>query len=277
MELQLHEAEDPLSGKRNLIRRQEFELARTADKSGLHQFFEQKYVVLKSLLGQNSARLLYDYVVELANKGNCKRDRNVANALALYAGPCMENLLLQLLPIIEEVSDLKLFPTYSYFRVYKRGGVLAKHYDRPACEISVSLTLGYNADAAWPLWIEGPSGTCAAELERGDALVYRGCECAHWRKTFPGEHHAQVFLHCVDQSGGNREWKFNKRRMLSLSMPAELDPVETGAVHKSSANYSRAALISWLASRIANDSPISHGTALKTSKALSRRASAPGT
>jgi hypothetical protein len=115
MELQLHEAEDPLSGKRNLIRRQEFELARTADKSGLHQFFEQKYVVLKSLLGQNSARLLYDYVVELANQGNCKRDRNVANALALYAGPCMENLLLQLLPIrgskrSETVSDIFVFP-----------------------------------------------------------------------------------------------------------------------------------------------------------------------
>lgn len=213
----MYAADDPLNGRRNLIRRHEFEIARTADKSGIQsQFSEQKYVMLKSLLGPNSVSLLYNYAVELANKGNWKGDIQVPNTPGFYADPCMENLLLQLLPMIEEVSSLKLFPTYSYFRVYKRGDVLTKHSDRPACEISVSLTLGYDADAAWPLWIEGPSGTCAAELERGDALVYRGCECAHWRNTFPGEHHAQVFLHYVDQSGGNRVWKYDKRPILRL-------------------------------------------------------------
>ena len=53
----------------------------------------------------------------------------------------MENLHDFLLPRMEKATGLKLFPTYTYFRVYKNGDVLEKHKDRPSCEISVSLSL----------------------------------------------------------------------------------------------------------------------------------------
>lgn len=50
----------------------------------------------------------------------------------------MDGFLVDLLPRAEELSGLKLFPTYSYFRVYHRGHVLPKHTNRQACEISLS-------------------------------------------------------------------------------------------------------------------------------------------
>jgi hypothetical protein len=52
-------------------------------------------------------------------------------------------------------------------------------------------------------------------LNPGDGLIYRGCDCYHWREPFAGDHLAQVFLHYVDQNGPNTEWKYDKRPRLS--------------------------------------------------------------
>ena len=123
----------------------------------------------------------------------------------------MEDLLESLVPEIEQVTQRPLFPTYSYFRVYKAEDVLNRHVDRPACEFSVSLNLGYRAPAPWLLWVEGPLGARGAAMEPGDAVVYRGLECPHWRESFTGEFVAQLFLHYVDQEGPHAEWKFDKR------------------------------------------------------------------
>jgi hypothetical protein len=180
------------------------------------QFSQQRYVLLRSLLPEPEAKALYAHALDLARIGEMRTDRQVPNTPALYAEPRMESLLLQLQAQIEEVSALSLYPTYSYVRVYKRGDVLVRHQDRPSCEISVSLNLGYEADASWPLWIEGPAGVAAVTMEPGDALLYRGIECLHWRDAFAGEHAAQCFLHYVDQNGVHAEWKFDKRSCLRL-------------------------------------------------------------
>src|SRR5438552_8675418 len=108
------------------------------DRTAL-QFSQQRYVLLRSLLKAPHAMLLYDHALNLVKTGEMKSDRQVLNTPAMYAEPRMEELLLTLLPRIEETSALSLYPTYSYLRVYKRGDVLGKHQDRPSCEISVSL------------------------------------------------------------------------------------------------------------------------------------------
>ncbi len=48
-------------------------------------------------------------------------------------------------------------------------------------------------------------------LDRGDMLVYKGCEVPHWRERFHGDYAVQVFLHFVDQNGKNAGWKYDKR------------------------------------------------------------------
>lgn len=179
-------------------------------------FSQQRYVLLRSLLPVPEARQLCMHALDLVQRGEMRSDTQVPDTPALYAEPCMESLLLTLQSQIEEVCALSLYPTYSYMRVYKPGDVLVRHRDRPACEISVSLNLGSEADSPWPLWIEGPEGVCAVHLEPGDALLYRGTECFHWRDVFAGEHAVQCFLHYVDQNGVNAEWRFDKRRGLRL-------------------------------------------------------------
>ena len=131
----------------------------------------------------------------------------------------MDGLLIDMLPIAEQVSRAKLFPTFSYFRIYHRGDILERHKDRPACEISLTLCLGYEAERPWPIVVEGPVGTASLELEPGDGLFYRGLECAHWCDPLDGEHTAQVFLNFVDQNGPYAEWKYDKRPALAFKRP----------------------------------------------------------
>ncbi len=174
-------------------------------------FSRQKYVVLRSLLEPRQATLLYNHTLHLLHGCKWGRDLQVPDTPVLYAEPRMEELLVTLLPRIEEASGLRLHPTYSYLRVYRRGDVLARHRDRPACEVTVSLNLGYVAATPWPLWIEAPAGVSSVQLEPGSALLYRGTECFHWREMFSGEHAAQALLHYVDQDGPNASWKFDER------------------------------------------------------------------
>jgi hypothetical protein len=180
------------------------------------RFLKDRYVLLASLISASEARMLYEYAQEIVNRGQYRPDTQVPDTPARYSAPRMELLLLELLPHIEEASGLSLHPTYSYLRIYKHGDVLGRHRDRPACEISVSLCLGYTADTSWPLWIEGPHSVSAVGMQAGDGLLYRGMECPHWRERFSGQQAAQVFLHYVEQNGPNAQWKFDKRRGLGM-------------------------------------------------------------
>jgi hypothetical protein len=149
-------------------------------------------------------------------------DDQVPNAPAVSCDPLLEQLLEDLLVEIEQNTARRLFPTYSYCRVYTHGDVLNRHRDRSSCEISLSLCLGYDSDEPWPLLIEGSTGTFSAELEPGDALLYKGTEYFHWRDAFHGTSAVQAFLHYVDQAGPFKEWRFDKRP--NLNLPADLMP-----------------------------------------------------
>jgi len=118
-------------------------------------------------------------------------------------------LMMKVLPVMEKHTELKLAPTYSYTRAYKKGDTLHRHKDRPSCEISTTVNLGGDP---WPIFIDGtgannviderknivkpnaPAGTKVL-LEVGDMLVYSGCELEHWREPFDGNICGQVFLH----------------------------------------------------------------------------------
>jgi len=123
---------------------------------------------------------------------------------AWYNDPLMNSLLDFKLPVVEKESNLKLFPTYAYWRYYVFGGTLKKHRDRPACEVSVTACIKKYDN--WPLIIEGKS----FELEEGDALLYAGCDQEHGRPgIYKGDGMAQVFLHYVNQNGPNKNHAYD--------------------------------------------------------------------
>ena len=186
-------------------------------------FAENGYVVIPEMLTGE----LLDFVgIHAYNRARIEganpEDNQVPNTPSFYGDFVMENLHDFLLPRMEKATGLKLFPTYTYFRVYKNGDVLEKHKDRPSCEISVSLSLRKKQEEdMWAIFIENKDyrkkrnlsdgHTARAMLRQGDGLIYRVCECEHWRDKFKGTKLAQVFLHYVDQNGPNAEWKDDKK------------------------------------------------------------------
>jgi hypothetical protein len=189
-------------------------------------FERDRYLVLSCLLKEPDLTQFYRHARKKVESGRMEPgDEQVPGTACSYGDLFMDGLLNTLLPKIEEASGLSLLPTYSYFRVYKRGDTLARHVDRPSCEISVSLCLGFEKGKAWPIWIEAPGGAVSVSLEAGDALLYRGIECPHWREAFEGGCQAQVFLHYVNRNGPCAEWKFDKGRSTAgLRSAPEVQP-----------------------------------------------------
>jgi len=125
--------------------------------------------------------------------------------------PLMNVILDTKLPLVEKESNLKLFPTFSYWRYYVFGATLDKHTDRSACEISITACIKKYND--WPIIIEGKS----FELEEGNALLYAGCDQKHWRPgVYKGEGMAQVFLFYVNQNGPNKDHAYDQIKKNSL-------------------------------------------------------------
>lgn len=179
------------------------------------QFKTDGYVYVPKIVEPWRVLQLFEYTVQRAKSGRLESDSQVAGAPASYSDPATETLLLDLLPSIERVTGLRLFPTYSYYRVYRKDTMLRKHMDRPACEISVSISVGCTGSPSWPLWIENSNGPAKYEIDPGDALVYRGI-LPHWREPFAGSLASQIFLHYVDRDGPNVNWKFDRRAALGV-------------------------------------------------------------
>ena len=171
-------------------------------------FKENGYLIIPKLL---SGELLDFIGIHAYNKarigdGAGMEDPQVPNTPSFRDDFVMDNLSDFLLPKIESAIDMKLLPTYTFFRVYKAGDILEKHTDREACEISISLCLRKKGNI-WPIYINNT----AVMLEEGDAVLYKGCEVEHWREAYTeGTKQAQVFLHYVDTNGPYTEWKNNK-------------------------------------------------------------------
>ena len=172
------------------------------------------------LMKRKVARKLYDdrYISQFNYDYGRWNDEQIPDTYSHYADIVMESLLEKLTEPMSKEAELKLIPTYSYARIYKKGDILERHKDRYSCEISTTLNLGGDP---WPIYLE-PSGKTDREgikvdLEPGDALIYRGCEVEHWREAFEGDNCGQVFLHYNDASGEKAEEnKYDKREFLGL-------------------------------------------------------------
>jgi hypothetical protein len=145
-------------------------------------------------------------------------DEQIPNTYSQYSNIAMETLMLKCQPKMEEVTGLKLYPAYTYARIYKKGDVLKRHKDRFSCEVSTTMNLGGDP---WPIYLE-PSGEIGkkgirVDLKPGDMLVYSGCELEHWRNKFKGKECIQVFLHYNNRKTlGAKENMFDKRPHLGL-------------------------------------------------------------
>jgi predicted 2-oxoglutarate/Fe(II)-dependent dioxygenase YbiX len=194
----------------------------------------QGYVHLPEFLDKENCAQLVTELKKLVDKGATTKDEQCPISQAVHGAPVFDSLLEQLLPHFETASGKRLFPTYAYARLYKPGEELKVHTDRPACQISATLTLGFEGDV-WPIYVgdyaEESVGreviiqdgnkkwlTNEAEIKMdvGDAVLYYGMDKVHWRNKYTeGQWQAQVFLHYVDADGPYADQKYDKRPKLS--------------------------------------------------------------
>ncbi|MBP6010768.1 MAG: hypothetical protein KBA31_00955 [Alphaproteobacteria bacterium] len=186
------------------------------------EYREKGYLIVERLISAELASFLstqFHMIRQVDSLG--RGDDLVPSSYAIYGAIPFETLMSNLCGRISELTGLLLVPTYSYGRIYDRGATLAKHRDRPACENSITLALGYDGDEPWPIHLLDKNGhEVVAKLKPGDGMIYRGCECAHWRDKFvTGTWQAQVFLHYVEKGGPNAAEEFDRRPALGLKLP----------------------------------------------------------
>tara|TARA_A100001011_G_scaffold136079_1_gene143487 strand:- start:504 stop:1160 length:657 start_codon:yes stop_codon:yes gene_type:complete len=217
----------------------------------MNTFKKNKYQVIRGAISKEVAEIGYRYLQISAEAdywmlqnsatheknpliGNFK-DSQVPNSYAKYADRFMETLLVKTIDVMQKKTGLKLVPTYSYTRLYRKGNILKRHKDRPSCEISTTLCLGGDH---WPIYLDptgadnvinehknihkpdAPKGV-EVNLKPGDMLIYSGCDLEHWREPFEGKLCGQVFLHYNHADGRFAKTNlYDKRPILGIPKTA---------------------------------------------------------
>jgi len=175
---------------------------------------------IKSFLNKDELELAKEYwLIKEPNLNDCSQ---CPNSVAIYNDILSETFLKTKQYLIEELIKEKLLPTYSYSRMYYKGGLLKKHSDRPSCEISVTLNIF--ADKEWKIFFralkknsleENPKAKINSFVTNsGDGIIYEGCNYSHWREEYKGEKCMQVFLHYVRPNGKYKNFIFDGRNRL---------------------------------------------------------------
>lgn len=177
--------------------------------------FVYKYFLFKRQVADTL--FTHKYISPYEQMWGSWNDPQVPNTYTVYGDLVMEAVLVKMLPLMEHITKLKLVPTYSYARLYKKGDILKRHKDRFSCEISTTINLGGND---WPIYLE-PSGKegmkgIKINLKPGDMLVYKGTDLEHWREPFTGEVCGQVFLHYNKKDKKGSSNIFDNRPHLGL-------------------------------------------------------------
>ena len=188
-------------------------------------FKKNKYTIIRQAISKDLAAFVANYfLMQKQVYDTCKASRyfspfetiigyyegeneQIPNTYSQYANIAMETLLLKCQPGMEKATGLKLYPAYTYARIYKKGDELKRHKDRFSCEISTTMNLGGDD---WPIYldptgqssvkpgtneqieeskrlIKNPNKGVKVDLKPGDMLVYSGCELEHWREKFKGK------------------------------------------------------------------------------------------
>jgi hypothetical protein len=119
-------------------------------------FKKKKYTVIRQAISKDLAGFVANYfLMQKQVYDTCKQSRyfspfetiigyyegeneQIPNTYSQYANMAMETLLLKCQPGMEKATGLKLYPAYTYARIYKKGDELKRHKD------SVQVFLHYN-------------------------------------------------------------------------------------------------------------------------------------
>jgi hypothetical protein len=214
--------------------------------TNIDQFKDKGYVYIKNAIDSDLVNLVSNYSLfdeqqnySLEEGSHCQ----IHNSHSSYGDPLMESMLLRMLPLMEENTGLTLYPTYSYYRVYRPGAELLIHKDRPSCEISTTITFKFDyreqtGSYDWPIFMDGHK----CNMNPGDLVIYRGCDLDHWREKFTapeGSYHIQAFLHYVDANGPFSDYVCDGRPNIGFLRSPKHQQNQLNTVKKSYITYTK--------------------------------------
>jgi len=132
--------------------------------------------------------------------GHYGDDQCTSTTYCNYGDILNDLYLLDFLSLVQKYEKEKIYPTYTYMRIYNKGAVLEKHKDRPECFISTTL---FVSGQPWDIYIGDKSYSCS----QGDMIIYKGFEVEHWRERFKGDYCLQIFFHYTTE----KKLMFDKR------------------------------------------------------------------
>lgn len=180
----------------------------------------EDYKIIKNAISKELAHFIsLEYEMMETVCQHLYPDANLAdlceNTFARYSPLMMEALAVLIQPQVEAAVGMKLYPTYSYARIYYKGSELQRHFDRPSSEVTVSVCL--QQSEIWPLYVKNEHGVeHEINLEVGDAGIYSGRKHEHWRNPLQGDKHVQCFLQYVNAEGDDAWLKYDTRPCLGL-------------------------------------------------------------
>lgn len=193
--------------------------------SAAEAFNKFRYVYLSGAVSRDDCEQLTKYMFSLHEKGVLEKDPQCPLSDSVYGDEIFDGLAAKLAPDLSKQLGVELIPTYTYCRIYRPGEVLVRHTDRPACEISGTMTLGFDPGSGiWPIWFAKDEDDLVGyplEINIGDLVMYRGCELPHWRPSYKGKWQVQVFFHYVDANGPYKDEKFDRRPTMGVKKTQE--------------------------------------------------------
>ena len=198
-------------------------------------FRDKRYLYVKNLLPKAVLDYLKVYYQILRANDSLRKDGQCPLSLAIGGDPALDAVLGWITPDISRVVGFDLAPTYSYTRIYAKGDVLARHSDRAACEISVTVSIAIPKGAGPSLLhLKAPNvPEATVEMFEGDGCVYAATEVEHWREPFSEDGYIQLFLHFIDRRGVHfPELTYDKRKYLGAPYVPSAPPIEANYVRE---------------------------------------------
>jgi hypothetical protein len=202
-------------------------------------YSKDDYVVIEQLVAPEiCAALCRQLEMDIRSSGKTFQSFAMAQPLTRQAtveitghvSPPLLAFLWGLTPIVSELTDADLLPSFDYFRIYPKGDICRVHSDRPSCEHSISLTLSYSDNKPWNLqigtWpVEDPKSLdedfgeepyASITMQPGDAVLYRGVKRRHGRiEPNPNGWSAHLFLQWVERGGAQMAHAFDAELLMA--------------------------------------------------------------
>ena len=161
------------------------------------KFSETKCLLVKNVLSDDARKLLAT-LLAVDEVGNLAATQ-VPGSTEIYNSLALMTVNQLLLDKLKKFTNLpNLVSTYAFYRKYFLGQDLAKHSDRPECEVSITISLADpEPEKDWLIYLQNPEtkDIYAAHTKPGDGVIYMGCDLIHWREPCEKPWVKQFFSH----------------------------------------------------------------------------------